>query len=211
MKVRLGVPSTLALALILAPRLPAQEVLPVTGAPPTAQEPSPVLEAGSRIRVTYPCEPAFDGSPQAPDRVCRSDGTLTRLSGDTIVVEADDSRSAHPLESVSRVEVSTGTKSHWLTGAAIGFVVGGTVAYVALSSGGSTSICDQSANQDAASVGECIALSTAVGGLPGFGVGALVGTFIRSERWQEVPLNRLRVSAGPEPGAGFRLAVSITH
>ncbi|MEJ2370041.1 MAG: hypothetical protein P8Y07_04225 [Gemmatimonadales bacterium] len=176
-----------------------------------AQEPSPVLEAGSRIRLTYPCELALGGSLESSGRACRSDGRLASLTGDTIEIEEGDSRSAHPLESLSRVEVSAGTRSHWLAGAAIGFVVGGTVAYVALSSGGSTSICDRSANQDAVSVGECIALATAVGGLPGFGLGALVGTFIRSERWQEVPLNRLRVSAGPAPGAGLRFIVSITH
>lgn len=176
-----------------------------------AQEPPPVLEAGSRIRLIYPCEPSVSGSARAPDRDCRSAGRLARLTGDTLVIEAGDSTSAHALESVRRVDISAGTRSHWLAGAAIGFAVGGTVAYVALSSGGSTGTCDRSANQDAVSAGECVALATLVGAIPGFGLGALVGTFIRSERWQAVPLDRLRVSAGPEPGAGFRLAVSITH
>lgn len=180
-------------------------------APLVAQEPVPVLEAGSRIRVTFPCEMAFGKVPQSSGRACRSDGRLARLTGDTIVIEAGDSTATHPLKSVSRVEASAGTRSHWLAGAGIGFAVGWTVAYVALSSGGSTSTCDQSANQDAASVGGCIALATLVGGMPGFGLGAVAGLFIRSERWREVPLNRLRVSAGPEPGSGFRLTVSITH
>ena len=189
-------------------------VLVASRAPLIAQEPPP-LDAGHRVRLTFPCESADAGLAGSEPRACRAEGSLARLIGDTIVLAAGKSEaattSAYDLNEVSRVEVSTGTKSHWLTGAAIGFVVGGTVAYLALSSGGSTSTCDQSANQDAISVGECIALATAVGGLPGFGLGALVGTFIRSERWQQVPLDRLRVSVGPGPGSGLGLAIVIHH
>lgn len=176
-----------------------------------AQETTPGLEAGDRVRVTFPCDRALGTAFQPTGRVCRSDGRLALLTRDTIVIAAGNSTTAHSLESVSRVEVGTGTKSHWLPGAAIGFAVGWTAAYVALSSGGSTSTCDQSANQDAVSVGECVALSALVGGVPGFGLGALVGIFIRSERWQDVPLDRVRVSAGSGPGDGLRLTVSITH
>jgi hypothetical protein len=42
-------------------------------------------------------------------------------------------------------------------------------------------------------------------------LGAVAGLFIRSERWQDTPVDRLRVSVGPGPGSWFQLAISITH
>ncbi len=64
---------------------------------------------------------------------------------------------------------------------------------------------------DAVSTGGCIALAALVGGVPGAGLGAVAGLFIRSERWQDAPVDRLRVSVGPGPGSWFQLAISITH
>ena len=186
-------------------------MLMASGAPLMGQEPATGLDAGSRVRLTFPCELASPSYSESADRTCRSDGRLTLVSGDTIMIAARDSMWVYDLNEVSRVEVSRGRKSHWLAGAGIGFVVGAATAYVALSSGGSTSTCDQSANQDAVSVGECIALAALVGGVPGAGLGAVAGLFIRSERWQDVPVDRLRVSIGPEPGGWFKLAISITH
>lgn len=186
-------------------------ILMASGAPLMAQEPAAGIDAGSRVRLTFPCELALPSSPESAGRTCRSDGRLTLISGDTILMVAGDSTLAYDLNAVSRVEVSRGRKSHWLAGAGIGFVVGAATAYVALNSGGSTSTCDRSANQDAVSTGECIALAALVGGVPGAGLGAVAGLFIRSERWQDVPVDRLQVSVGPERGSGLHLTISITH
>ncbi len=186
-------------------------ILMASGAPLMGQEPAAGLDVGSRVRLTFPCELASPSFPESAGRTCRSDGRLALLTGDTIMIAAGDSTLVYDLNAVSRVEVSRGRKSHWLAGAGIGFVVGAATAYVALSSGGSTSTCDQSANQDAVSTGECIALAALVGGVPGAGLGAVAGLFIRSERWQDAPVDRLRVSVGPGPGSWFQLAISITH
>ena len=40
--------------------------------------------------------------------------------------------------------------------------------------------------------------------------GGLVGYFIKTERWEEVPLERLRVSLAPQRDGGFALGFSIT-
>jgi hypothetical protein len=126
-----------------------------------------------------------------------------------MTLAAADSITHRGLDAVSRVEVSRGRRSYWLAGAAAGFVTGAGVTYAVLNSGGSTSLCNQSANQDAIASGECIGL-TALGGLAGAGLGALVGALIRTERWQDVPLEQLRVGLWTQPGHGAGLAVLLT-
>jgi len=77
--------------------------------------------------------------------------------------------------------IGASARSHRVEGAAVGFVVGGVVTYVVLHSGGSTAPCDQSANQDAMSTGECLGL-TFLGAAVGAGLGAIVGGFFKSEQ-----------------------------
>ena len=67
------------------------------------------------------------------------------------------------------------------------------LAFALLSTAGSTSLCDRSANQDAVSPSECLGLA-ALGGVLGAGLGAIIGGWVRTERWNDVPLQRLRVS-----------------
>jgi hypothetical protein len=62
---------------------------------------------------------------------------------------------------------------------------------------------------DAIGQGSCLGLAAA-GGLAGAGLGALVGSLFRSERWEEVPQDRWRASLGPGPGAPFQLSVALT-
>lgn len=173
-----------------------------------AQGQAPLPQPGTRLRVTHPCEQA--GQPTAGgDRTgCRSEGTLVLWQGDTLTVASGQSTTRYGVNAISRVQVSRGTRSHRLVGAGIGFLAGGGVAAAVLYTGGSTSSCDQSANQDAMSAGECLGLAAA-GGLVGAGLGALVGGFFRSERWDDVPLERLRVSLGPMAGRRFGLALQV--
>jgi hypothetical protein len=44
----------------------------------------------------------------------------------------------------------------------------------------------------------------------GAGVGALIGTAIKTERWQEVPLDRVRVSFGPQRNGRFGFGLSVS-
>ena len=48
------------------------------------------------------------------------------------------------------------------------------------------------------------------GGLLGAGVGAVIGWAIKTERWEEVPLDRLQLNMVPLRDGGFALGVSVT-
>jgi hypothetical protein len=118
-------------------------------------------------------------------------GTFVQVTGDTIALTLRDSAARYDLAAVHRLEVARGRRSHWLVGAGAGLLVGAGVTFAVLNSGGSTSLCNRSANQDALATMECAGL-TALGGLAGGGLGTLVGGLIRSERREDVPLERLR-------------------
>lgn len=191
------VPSFVALVLFFAPRILL-----------LAQQPAPSLEPGARLRLTYPCPP--DGAPTAGQErsECRSVGTLVRIHADTIALAASGASVSHGLSAVSRVEVSRGYRAHRLAAAGAGFLLGAGVTFAVLNSGGSTSLCNQSENQDAISSSECLGL-TALGGLVGTGLGAIIGGWIRTERWEDVPLERVRISLTPPTGSRFGLAVAV--
>lgn len=68
------------------------------------------------------------------------------------------------------------TEGSWARrGAVLGAVVGGVAGYVVLHRGGSTSLCDRSANQDAMGRRECVGLTVA-GAVAGAGLGAWIGS-----------------------------------
>jgi len=171
-----------------------------------AQARSP--QPGTRLRLTFPCE--LNGQPSAGEKRtgCRSEGRFVRLQADTITLAVAESTASYGVNAVSRVEVSRGHRSHWLSGAGAGFLVGAGVAFVLLITGGSTSLCDQSANQDAIGSGECLGLA-ALEGVAGAGLGAIIGGLVRTERWQDVPFERLRVSLWPQAGSKLGLAVAV--
>jgi len=173
-----------------------------------AQEPARSLEPGARLRLTYPCE--HDGAATAGKerRACRSEGRLVLLRADTIALAVAESTMHRGLNAINRIEVSRGHRAHRLAGAGVGFLVGAGVTFALLNTGGSTSLCNQSANQDAIGSGECLGLA-ALGGLAGAGLGVIIGGFVRTERWQDVPLDRLRVSLTPQTNSMLGLAVAV--
>jgi len=130
------------------------------------------------------------------------------FSRDTVALAVAGTTTSYGLNALRRLEVSRGRRSHSLAGAGVGFLVGVGAAFAVLYSGGSTSLCNQSANQDAMSSGECIGL-TALGGLAGAGLGAVIGSRLRSERWQDVPIERLRLGLGPQVSGRFGLAFAV--
>lgn len=118
-----------------------------------------------------------------------------RLEPDSLTVRGLDSTYGYAVADIDRAEVSQERRSHRRTGAIIGGVVGAGATFLALNAGGSTSLCDQSANQDAASAGLCISLYV-LGGLAGAGLGALAGGLITVESAHDVPVESLRVGIG---------------
>ena len=51
-------------------------------------------------------------------------------------------------------------------------------------------------------------LLTGIFAAGGAGIGALIGSFSKSERWREYPLDRLRVGLLPSGDGGYRLTVT---
>jgi len=120
---------------------------------------------------------------------------------DTVALLTVSGRTSYARVAVSQVEVSQGSESRAMVGAAAGFLLGSGITYFVLNQGGSTSKCDRSANQDALNRGEC-AGAVLLGGVAGAGTGAVVGAFIRTERWKTLPLGGLGVAVLPGRGVG---------
>jgi len=164
-----------------------------------------MLGKGDRVRIaTEDLDALCDG-----ELVARSTEGLTvdcwRSSSDTS--ELVDFR----LASITGMEVYRGTRSHARQGALIGGLIGagfGLVAGIAASGHDcSTYHWDWSGCWWWGDE-EVIPLSTVTFGLLGAGIGALIGTLNRSERWESISLERVRgrVSVG---GGGVTLAVSV--
>ncbi len=163
-------------------------------ASPAAQE-APSLTSGDRVRVTYDCSAA-----------CREDrGTVDAVKGDSIVLstEQDQSRVVILLASITRLSVVRGQKSHW----AAGSVIGG-VALGAATAGVIIGFCDPWGNSPNCSptTGAIVGL-TAAGAAVGAAIGAGLGSLVKSDRWEEVPLDQLRVSFVPH-GRGLVVGIS---
>ena len=66
------------------------------------------------------------------------------------------------------------------------------------------SLAEYSEHREATAAGGAL-----VGGALFGVIGAGIGTFIKTDRWEEVPLDRLRVSFGPKRD-GFAVGVRVT-
>lgn len=180
------------------------------GIPTVASAQAVPPELGARVRLTVPCEPVPQPAPERRN-VCVLVGKLAGRGADAIDLEIDGRRSSYNVNTVSHFEVSRGSRSHWLLGTGIGLVLGAGSTFIVFNSGnssGSTNPCNQSANQDALDSGDCV-LIYGLGGLAGAGLGALIGSVIRSERWQSVTLGRLRISLVKQGRLTFKLAVAF--
>ena len=173
----------------------------------TAQVP---VRPGERVRVTHqPICPAgticLGPSPRQ-----RSVGTFLAWKADSLVVQSNGDTLSVPVNLVTRLDVSRGRNTNTTEGAGIGFLLGGFVGAVI----GLTSYekCESQGAFSCIGPGgpEIYALGAAViGGLGGVVVGALIGSAIESERWEEVPLDRLRVSLGPQRDGRFGFGASV--
>ncbi len=154
---------------------------------------SPQVKPGDRVRVTAP----YLG-------IRKQAGRFETRRGDTLVVAAPDSTMMFPVVFVMRLEVSRGRKSAVGRGALIGFLVGAGGGAIA----GAAALSEGCVDGDG-----CPALGALVGGaffgLVGTGIGAVVGALSKAERWEEVPLDQLRVAFAPQRDGRFGLVLSV--
>lgn len=147
---------------------------------------------GERVRVTVPCDTTDEARPLDLDR-CAVEGTVVRFTPDTLVLADVGSRGTPPPGAIDGLEVRRIVGPSWQIPTGVGFLLGGGGTYAWLHSGGSTSLCDRSRNQDAMNRGECIGL-TVLGGAVGAGLGALTAALLRTERWIDLPLGRVHLT-----------------
>ncbi len=158
----------------------------IFGGAPTeisAQEP---LASGSRVRVT------------APDCALRGEAATFRvLRADTLVLETTEC----PLASVTRLDVSRGRKSWVGLGIFIGVSAGalGAVVYCKTLDVSGCKFFDDDLTP---------AIAIGFGALGGL-AGGIAGYFIKTDRWEEVPLERLQVSLAPQRDGRFALGFSV--
>ena len=167
-------------------------ILAVSG-PTLAAQDVPLPRPGDRVRVT------------APDRsVQQVEGRLLGLQADTLAVQPATEGSPPlviPLSSLTSLQVRRPISRRAGNAAKYGGLVGAGLGV-------------------AIAVPACLSKDCGVYTVPvylGFGVwgavmgaaaGAIIGA-IGGRAWEEVPLERLRVSLTPQPDGGFALGVSV--
>ena len=97
-----------------------------------------------------------------------------------------------------------GTGSSAREGAGIGLLIGGPIGFVIGSLSG-----DDPPGFFSLSAGNKAALGFLALGFVGSIVGSIAGAALPGDGWEEVPLDRLRVSLGPQPDGRFGLGLSV--
>ena len=120
------------------------------------------------------------------------------MDGDTLTVDA--LRVA--LVNVTRLDVYMGRKGHADTGTWVGALVVGVPLAILL-----VVACEDVSNFCNVAGGAAIGLL--VGGAAGALLGNTVGALIKTDRWEEVPLDALRVSVTPQRDGRFALGLSV--
>ena len=185
----------------------------------TAQVP---IRPGARVRVTRP--------PICPPNVTcvgvrRYGGTFVAWKADSLVMESKGNALALALDPVTKLEVSRGRKSF---GAGRGGIIGGVVGAASAAIIGAASYEEPEEPQPCVPRdfldwlfrdpwGDRISRTAAdaavqwavVGAVVGYAIGRLLGSAIKTERWEEVPLDRLRVNLGPQRDGRWGLGASV--
>ena len=160
-----------------------------------AAQDTPPIAVGERVRVSTASGATYVGLV----------GMVT-----SAVIEVQDeegSRSSVPLSTVRRLEVSRGQKSNASAGAFIGFVTGAiTGALIGGSLGDDPPLLSEAFFFSA---GEKAGIGFLLGAGGGAIIGALIGEAVHSDRWVEVPLERLRVSLAPQRHGRFAFGFSV--
>lgn len=164
-----------------------------TAAAQAAAPSDSLLPAGTTVRVTMGVrEPMI--------------GTVTRLRADTLMFELRRTSRLFqaPLDSVTRLEVKTGTRKHVGRSAMRGVLIGGGVGAL---SGILVAIDDSEGWLDYGA--EAIPIGAAGGALWGGAIGTLFGLVGSETIWEPVPVAALRVGlrAGSGGSVGARIEI----
>ena len=156
--------------------------------PPLAAQGTASVGAGDRVRVTTA-------------RGTTHDGLVHTLRPGALELGAAGESVTLLITSVELLEVHRGTRGRAGRGALIGALVSGVIGAVW-------------ARQWCVTASNCVQHRLVVAGfgvglLPGALLGAAVGSLVRSDRWEEVPLERLRVNFAPQGDGRIALGFAV--
>ena len=163
-----------------------------------APVPQPLFEAGARVRVTW-----------GPGEGRRATGRVLQDDGNTLVLTVDHGRRP-PLRiewlSVRQIEIPSGQRRNPGRGALVGaLALGIPLALLATYSCGMAGLGWEPGDSPPTSAAGCAGVGLATG----TALGAAVGSVVRTDRWQRVPLPEARVSVIPQRGGGIGVALSF--
>ena len=148
--------------------------------------------------------------------MCENDkGALRALTSDSVFVQLfEEAESlALPLDSVERLDVLRGRKAHTTGGVLLGAIVagigGGIIATLSYEEPEPcTEWCFFEGMWGAADdpFGTGFVVGAAIGGF----VGGWIGSMMKTDKWEEVPLDRLQVSFAPQSDGRFAFGVSLS-
>jgi hypothetical protein len=167
--------------------------------PAAAQDASP-LGPGVRVRVSV----AASGD--------RLKGTVQAVDQDLLSVISDDHQLVKiPRSNITRLETGWGRKGNARKGFIIGGLIGVGAGLIACAVSEENDFDDfddfHYHDYEGCEGAEWAGIPIAAGAVYG-GLGALIGHFIKSERWVEMPIDKVRLAVGPAP-RGWGLSVSI--
>ena len=164
-----------------------------------AQRDTLVLEPGMRIRVRAPTI--------EPDKFV---ATVTGVHGDTLELYAEVGRGdversmlEVPLSAVTRLGVSQGKHPNLGKGALTGGLVG---AAIGLAVG--ISATGEEAGIYELGASEVLQLTAGLGAI-GAGVGMIFAVLLPGERWEEIPLDKIRIEPSPVATDGVSVSLSL--
>ena len=165
------------------------------------------LRPGTRVRVTHP--------PICPVDLCvgtrqKSVGTFLAWKADSLVMESNGDTLAVPQDFVTKLEVSTGrgySKAQMRAGMIGGFFVGSAIGIAIAAVIAPREGCSGVGLKRTR--GNCLFYGWTLGFLGGSLVGGVIGAGIPGDLWEEVSLDRLRVSFGPQRDGRFGLGLSV--
>jgi len=148
--------------------------------------------AGSRLRVT-----------EREGRHDRYLGTVGAMSRDSVVVRIDKSGRRAPFAwaGLSRIEVGKGKKGHTAVGAGIGLVAGVVV-------GGLIGAVTTNSDTDMEDWSNALA-GAGIGAALGMIIGGVIGARHETERWSDVEVGSISVSAGICRNGDLALELSV--
>jgi len=166
----------------------------VASAPLPAQAPPPI-QPGTRVRVTTVHQPGL----------WKANGTCVAISADSILFAP--SGGGGPLairfDSLARLDVTRGLRHNAVKGA----IVGASIVFVSAQIGFVAGFfrCVEEDHPCPFLLAATMALLAS----PALPAGAIVGALIKTERWERVPLDGLRVRLAPQRDGRLGIGLSV--